>query len=91
MKKYTVICHYPSEPLTIEMDDLVEVEGWLEKGNIRVAKITNLNREELEFQCGTPIAAEFTPGFPKWVIKKGVVTKVIIGSKFIQFDIKTDE
>ena len=91
MTKYTVSCFSPPNALKIDKEDRVEVEGWLNKENIRAERIQNLTKEGPTCQCGTPKVIEFIPGLPKLVTKKGVVTKVIITGESIQFGLQTDE
>ncbi len=91
MTKYTVSCYSPPNALKIDKEDRVEVEGWLNKENIRAERIQNLTKEGPTYQCGPPKVIEFIPGFPKLVTKRGVVTEVIITGESIQFGLQTDK
>ena len=91
MTKYTVSCFSPPNALKIDKEDRVEVEGWLNKENIRAERIQNLTKKGPICQCKPPKAKELIPRLPKWVTKKGVVTKVIITRESIQFGLQTDE
>lgn len=91
MTLYIVSCYSPPSALKIKTGDTVNVEGWMQKENIRADRIENLTNKGVTYECGVPKVLEFLTGLPKYVSETGTVKKVNISSESIQFEFESSK